>query len=59
MLNITSLAGILIPEVDMVRAMKNLSPANFIFDRNSGSVSSEISLHKTLTVTINSFLRNL
>jgi hypothetical protein len=59
MLNITSLAGILIPEVDMVRAMKNLSPANFIFDRNSGSVSSEISLHRSLTISINSFLRTI
>jgi hypothetical protein len=51
-----NLAGIILPETDMVRAFKNLSPAAQIFDRNTGEVTENISVHKTCTLTINRFL---
>jgi hypothetical protein len=51
-----SLAGILIPETEMVKSMRNLSPSALIYNRNTGEVSSEIGIHKTCAITWNSFL---
>ena len=53
-----ALAGIIIPEVEMVRAFANLSPSRQIYNRNTGEISSEIAIHKTLAVTWNAFLGN-
>lgn len=52
-----SLAGILIPETEMVHAMKGMSPARLVYSKNGGSVSSEIGLHSTMSVTWASFLQ--
>jgi hypothetical protein len=51
-----NLAGVLIMETDMVKAMRHLSPSALIYNRNTGEVSSEIGISKTLAVTWNSFL---
>lgn len=56
LLDITNLAGIVLMETDAVRAMRNVSPAHLIFNRNNGEVSDEIRISKTLAVTWNSFL---
>lgn len=54
-----NLAGVIIPETDMVRSMRNLSSSALIYNRNTGEVSSEIGIHKTCAVTWNSFLENV
>lgn len=54
-----NLAGIILPETEMVRAMRNLSPSALIYNRNTGEVSNEIGIHKTCAVTWNSFLQNV
>lgn len=54
-----NLAGVIIPETEMARAMRNLSPAALIYNRNTGGVSNEIGIHKTLSVTWNSWLQNI
>lgn len=54
-----NLAGVIIPETDMVKAMRNLSSSALIYNRNTGEVSSEIGIHKTCAVTWNSFLENV
>lgn len=51
-----NLAGILVMETEMVRAFASLSPDQLIFNRNTGEVSDEIGVHKTLAITWNSFL---
>jgi hypothetical protein len=51
-----NLAGIIITENEMVRAFRNLSPSMLIFDRNTGEVSDEIGIHKSLSMTWNDFL---
>jgi hypothetical protein len=51
-----NLAGILIPETDMVRAFRSLSPASLIYDRNNGGISDNIGIHKTTSITWNQFL---
>ena len=43
-------------ETEMVRAFKSLSPDQLIFNRNTGEVSDEIGVHKTLSMTWNNFL---
>lgn len=40
----------------MVRALKNIMPSALIYNRNTGEVTSEIGVHKTTAITINSFL---
>lgn len=54
-----AMAGILLPETDMVRSMKNLSPAALVYNRNTGEVSNEIGIHKTCAITWNHFLGNV
>jgi hypothetical protein len=56
LLNITNMAGILIMETDMVKALRNLSPAALIYSRNTGEVTSDIGCHKSICLTINEFL---
>ncbi len=57
--NIANLAGIIIPETDMVRAMMGTHPSSLIFNKNTGRVSSDIGIHKTLAIVINSFLEEV
>lgn len=63
MLNISfdgdNMAGVIIMETDMVKSLRHLSPASLIYNRNTGEVSNEIGVHKTLCITINSFLGNV
>ena len=40
----------------MVKAMRHLSPSALIYSRNTGEVSNEIGIHKTLCQTWNRFL---
>lgn len=54
-----NLAGVIIPEVEMVNAFRSLSSASLIFNRNTGEVSNEIGIHKTNAITWNSFLGNV
>lgn len=54
-----NLAGVLIFETDMVQAMRHLSPSSLIYNRNTGEVSNEIGIHKTLANTWNSFLETV
>lgn len=53
------MAGILILETDMVRKLQGISPPGLIYNRNTGRVSNEIGLHKSLCITVNSFLGNI
>jgi hypothetical protein len=54
-----NLAGVLILETEMARAFKHLSPSYLIFNRNTGDVSNEIGIHKTLSISWNSFLETV
>ena len=54
-----NMAAVLLVESEMVKAFKNLSPAALIYNRNTGEVSTEIAVHKTLTITVNHFLGNV
>jgi hypothetical protein len=54
-----ALAGILVPETDMVMAMENLSPEHLIFNRNTAEISDEIAINKTTSMTWNAFLESV
>lgn len=49
----------MILETDMVRAMRHLSQSALIYDRNTGGVTNEIGIHKSLAITWNKFLGNV
>lgn len=58
-LDMTYMAGALILETEMVKAFAHLSPDRLVYDQNTGEISDEIGLHKTLAITVNSFLGNV
>jgi len=55
----TNLAGVLILETEMARKLKHLSPAFLVYNRNTGEVSDEIGIHKSLSITWNRFLEEV
>lgn len=50
------MAGIFVFETEMVDKFAALTAERLVFDSNTGEVTSEIGLHKTLAITWNSFL---
>jgi hypothetical protein len=51
-----TLAGILLVEWEMVKAMRRMSTDNLIWDRNTGRVSEEIGVSKDVAQVMNRFL---
>ncbi len=54
-----NLAGVIIPETEMVKSLRAISSSSLIYNRNTGEVSNEIGIHKTNAITWNSFLENV